>query len=206
MIKVIKEILVDAVKDSIKDFIKDRIKVLLTLLPQVFNLAGLLIPLNDSTSWLHSLPPLYWFIFSVIIFSSFITVATIKSINSSHEQSRIAPASLSSPPYGWEELTRSHYENVVWIVQRDSRGPDARRVFPRKDPRPSQIRIGIPARCPKCGTELKEKHLFLGGFLRYCIKCDFKIKSKFSFHETSKDVEILARNEVEKTTGFSSDY
>jgi hypothetical protein len=182
MMKVVEDILVDALKDSIKDVIKDKLKVLISIfLPQIFNLAGLVFPMGGFSAWLQSLPAWWWLIFSALILFGFTVVAIYKRI-------------------------RIPYNDVIWIVQRDGRGPDARRLIPRNDPRPSEIQIATPARCAKWETELKEKRRFLGGFLRYCIKCGFKKRSEESFYDTSKNVELLARREIEKTTGFSSGY
>jgi ribosomal protein L37AE/L43A len=115
---------------------------------------------------------------------------------------KLKACSISEPPYGWEELTRMLYNDVKWVVQRDGRGPDARRLIPRSDPRPSMIHIEIPARCPNCGTELKEDRRFLRGFTWHCISCGFKKHSKANLYEASKNVEFLARREIEKGSGF----
>jgi hypothetical protein len=207
MMKVVEDILVDALKDSIKDVIKDKLKVLISIfLPQIFNLAGLVFPMGGFSAWLQSLPAWWWLIFSALILFGFTVVAIYKRIQTMLGHSNPSAASVSVPPYGWEELTRIPYDDVIWIVQRDGRGPDARRLIPRNDPRPSEIQIATPARCAKCETELKEKRRFLGGFLRYCLKCGFKKRSEESFYDTSKNVELSARREIEKTTGFSSGY
>ncbi len=205
--KVVKDILRDALKDSIKDIIKDKLKVLISIfLPQIFNVAGLLLPMGGFSAWLQSLPSWSWLTFSALILLGFTVVAIYKRTQTMLGHCNPIAASVSVPPYGWEELTRIPYDDVVWVVQRDGRGADARRLFPRNDPRPSEIRIATPARCPKCETELKEKPRFLGGFLRCCIKCGFKKRSKESFDDTSRNVELLARREIEKTTGFSSGF
>ena len=115
---------------------------------------------------------------------------------------KLMACSISEPPYGWEELTRMLYGDVKWVVQRDGRGPDAGRLIPRSDPRPSVIHVATPARCPNCETELKEDNHFLRGFTWHCIGCGFKKRSKANFYETSKNVELLARREIEKGSGF----
>jgi len=115
---------------------------------------------------------------------------------------KLKACSISEPPYGWEELTRMLYKDVKWVVQRDGRGPDARRLIPRNDPRPSMIHIEKPARCPNCETELKEDRRLLRGFIWHCINCGFKKRSKVNFQEASKNVELLLRREIEKGSGF----
>jgi hypothetical protein len=118
----------------------------------------------------------------------------------------IEPAGGSIPPNGWEELKeRIPHDDVIWVIRRDGRGRDANRLFPKNDPRPSQICIKTPAVCPNCATELKETRRFWGGFTWHCINGDFKKQSKVSFCKASKDVELLARRKIESSTGFSSD-
>lgn len=112
---------------------------------------------------------------------------------------------VAVPRYGWEEYTRIDYDGVRWVILRDGRGPDAKRVFPRNNPRPSQIRIEIPPRCPNqnCDTGLRETEHSWGGFTWNCINCEFKKRSKASFCEASKDVELLARRRVAEDGGFN---
>ena len=191
-------------KDFLKDTIKDSLKqLIITALSPVAVAIGSKIATGSWLEWFEFLPLWVWFIILSLVFCLPIAYKRHKSVKS---YGTSEAWSISAPPYGWEELTQIPYHDVVWVAQRDRRGPDARRMFPRNDPRPSEIRIATPARCPKCETELKEKPLILGGFLWYCIKCNFKKRSKESFHDTSKNVELLARREVEETTGFSAGY
>ena len=191
-------------KDFIKDTIKDSFKQLIiaTFTPVAVAI-GSKIATGSWLEWFKSLP--LWVLVIILVLGFFLAVIYKRhKVVKSYDKSKAS--SISIPPYGWVEFKRIPYDDVVWIVQRDGLGPDSRRIFPRNDPRPSQIRIDIPARCPKCETELKEIRRILGGYIRSCIRCGFKKRSKVSFYETSKDVERLARNDVEKTTGFSPGY
>lgn len=191
-------------KDFLKDTFKDSLKqLIITALSPVAVAIGSKIATGSWFEWFEFLPLWVWFFILALIFCLPILYKRYKVVK---VYGTSKAWSISVPPYGWDELTRIPYDDVVWVVQRDGRGPDARRLFPRNDPRPSEIRIATPARCPKCVTELKEKRRFFGGFLRYCIKCGFKKRSQESFYDTSKNVELLARREIEKTTGFSSGY
>jgi hypothetical protein len=191
-------------KDFLKDTIKDSLKqLIITALSPAAVAIGSKIATGSWLEWFEFLPLWFWFLILALVFCLPIVYKRHKVIKS-YDTSQAW--STSVPPYEWEELTRIPYDDVVWVVQRDGRGPDARRMFPRNDPRPSEIRIATPARCAKCETELKEKRRFLGGFLRYCIKCSFKKRCRESFYDTSKSVELLARREIGKTTGFSSGY
>ena len=191
-------------KDFIKDTIKDSFKqLIIAALTPVAVAIGSKIATGRWLEWFEFLPLWVWFVILALFFFLPIIYKRHKVVKS---YGKPEAWSISIPPYGWVELKRIPYDDVVWVVQRDGPGPDARRMFPRNDPRPSEIRIATPARCPNCETELKEKHRFFGGFLRYCIKCGFKKRSKGSFYDTSKNVELLARREIERTTGFSSGY
>lgn len=187
-------------KDFLKDIIKDSLKQWIpTALPLIVASIGSWITSGSLFKWVEL--PWVWFALA-LVFCSILFFKRYKVVKSYGETEF---ASGSIPPYGWEELKRISHDNVIWVVLRDGRSRDANRLFPRNDPRPSQICIKTPAVCPNCTTELKETRRFWGGFTWHCINGDFKKHSKVSFYKASKDVELLARRKIESSTGFSSD-
>ncbi|GEM_PF-2761321 len=188
---VINNALMGAIKDSLKQLI------IAALLPSATAI-GSKFASGSWLKWFES--PWVRFVLALVVF---FLIFKMRKVVKSYGKTELASGSI--PPDGWEELKRISHDNVIWVVLRDGRGRDANRLFPRNDPRPREICIKTPAVCPNCETELKETRRFWGGFTWHCIKCEFKKHSKASFYEASKNVERLARREIESSTGFSSD-
>lgn len=186
-------------KDFLKDIIKDSLKQWIpTVLSSVVALIGSRITSGSWLKWFEF--PLVWFMVAFVFCLSLI-FRRYKVVKSHGKTER---ASGSIPPHGWEELTRIDYDNVTWVILRDGRGLDARRISPKNDPRPSEIRAKTPPVCPNCATELKETRRVWGGFKWHCINCKFKKRSKVGFCEVREDAELIARRRVEEGGGFSS--
>lgn len=186
-------------KDFLKDIIKD---VLKTLIIPALAPIGSKIATGSWLKWFEYLSLWVWFAILALVFFLIFILQRYKVVRS---YGKTEFASGSIPSNGLEELKeRIPHDDVIWVVRRDGRGRDANRLFPRNDPRPSQICIKTPAVCPNCATELKETHVW-SGFTWHCINGDFKKHSKVSFYKASKDVELLARRKIEGSTGFSSD-
>jgi hypothetical protein len=111
---VINNALIGTIKDSLKQLI------IAALLPSATAIGSKIV----SGSWLKWFEsPWVQFALALVVF---FLIFKMRKVVKSYGKMELASGSI--PPYGWEELTRIDYANVRWVILRDGRGPDARRI------------------------------------------------------------------------------
>jgi len=65
---------------------------------------------------------------------------------------------------------------------------------------PSQLRVKIPPRCPRCFTELEQSKSKLRGYVWKCARCNFKKRNNKSYWDERGSVEKIGRRIWEENT------
>jgi hypothetical protein len=89
-------------------------------------------------------------------------------------------------PYKVHEL---NYQDVRWEVFAGS-----------PDPTPqTSLQVRTPAKCFKCGLELRESRAFLRrGYMWKCVGCGFSKRNQAKFAEEVDRVEKIAQAEIDR--------
>jgi ribosomal protein L37AE/L43A len=149
---------------------------------------------GNSLEYLQSVSKEQWMIIggvALLLFTVrwiFMKVIAVRKLN----DSSLPFAMISSPPYGWKEIGEIEYKGVVWKIKLAVRSIRSENI------RLSDIEVGTPPRCPKCKTEIEQKHVLFGRYLWYCINCSFKKRSGESYYIEADRAEKIARRKVEE--------
>lgn len=145
----------------------------------------------------NNIPLKVYYIFTllIIVWLSIVLVKQrIKKVNKLNSTLFINPI-LTNPPFGWHTLYEKIYNDVLWLVQYALTESQNLKLNPVN---PLNVSVNTPPRCPKCKTELEQLHSFWYGYIRNCVQCGFKKRSKFDFASEKQRVEMIARRKFEK--------
>ncbi len=117
---------------------------------------------------------------------------------SSKNQKTLSPI-FFIPSGGYVDIGKYNYKGLEWIIRhpRLSTYEEVTNSNMWKYIEPNSVHVSMNARCPNCGTELEERHLFFGSIKLTCPREDFKIKTNLSMYEMSDKVEKLVKRDIE---------
>ncbi len=151
----------------------------------------------QTDSWLEYIKNVsteQWMIIGGVVLSllaarwMFMRVSAVKELNKGY----LPFAFISNPLYGWEDMGELTYKGVIWKIRLavHSMVPENMRL--------TDIEVDTPPRCPKCKTEIEQKHTLLGRYLWSCVNCSFKRRNGESYYKEAERANKIARRFAEE--------
>lgn len=171
--------------------------VIKAVLPPVVTAGASRILTGSYMRWLGVIPTAVW----IAVMSAVFVLSAVLAIRKKTRMLRAmdvgVPVAVGRTAiYGWISLGYVFHLKVLWRVISPAPRPSN---YPTEHyAAPSDIEIDLPPRCPRCKTELEERHRLWGGYTWLCVGCGFYTKSKNSFYLESDRVERIARRQIEK--------
>ncbi len=140
--------------------------------------------------------PMFWRVFATFIFLWIVVVlvrARLREVRRRNSPPKVLVSGTSL--LGWKSVMKVRYAGVMWIVKAPV-SESSSSFNPTKVPA-SGIRVVIPPRCPRCGTELEESFSFWGWYVWQCVGCGFRRRSREGFYREGERAERIARREWE---------
>lgn len=170
--------------------------LLVSLLTPVAVAVGSKIVTDDWTKWFRLIPKPAWVILGLVILL-WVVIILIRKRLKRLEELNAGPAAIVTffPRYGWMEVAKLNYAQVVWRVHAPTPFPWT--AFEPSNIAPSSIEVATPPRCPNCETELEESRSFVVGYVWRCVRCGFKKRNRDSYYREAERAEKIARREWE---------
>jgi hypothetical protein len=137
--------------------------------------------------------------FSIITIWILLALAYQRKLAINQKNHKFVSPIFFIPTGGYVEIGKYRYAGLDWIIRHPR--INAYEEVTEKNMwnyvQPNSVDIALNARCPNCGTELEEKHLFFKGVKLSCPREDFKTISKESMYEMTSKIEKLVRRDIE---------
>lgn len=170
--------------------------IVVAIIPTIIASVSFKVSTGHWIEWIRDISPKTWLLLATlwIFWISFIMVRRrilrLRELNASSSLSGIWV-----PVYGWMEIGEMGYSGVLWKVKVHAASPWE---LNPSIPSPESIEIKTPPLCPKCGTELEQRHGFFGGYRWTCVGCNFNKKNKDSYYREAERARKLAKRKYEK--------
>lgn len=166
------------------------------ILPSVISITSR-IQTGSWIQYLKGMPKVVWISFLIFIFLWVIVSLIFKRvrlINALNSDTYFGFYAI--PAYGWITIGEFEYKGLIWNIQVPA--PSPWREFSAECLYLERVEAETPPRCPKCKTEIEQKHSFSGGYIWNCVACGYKKRSRDSYYIEAKRVEKIVRRELER--------
>ncbi|MCC7551635.1 MAG: hypothetical protein KO316_09165 [Methanobacterium sp.] len=156
--------------------------IVVLILPYIYSILAK----KDWYSVFISIPTIFWVVLIIILVFWIISIAIRKKMSYGS-----VPIGFK-PTYGWIDIGKLLYHDVIWKVRTINPGPFSN---PFDTSKPS-IYLENPPRCPNCETQLEIVDNYYW-YVWNCVRCDFKKRTWDTFKKTEERAKLIAKRDIE---------
>lgn len=145
---------------------------------------------NNWGDLFKTIPKIYFIIFGFIIVIWILRISRKRK----RKNKDIGIQVITSHTYGWTQIGKINYKDVIWNVVIPS--PSPWNNILNSHINSSILDILIPPLCPKCETEIEENKSFWGGYIWTCVQCNFKKRNKDNIYKESERAKRIAKKKI----------